>query len=150
MAIATVLQLDPRRTLLLEWHDGPEVLSILVGRQDLAAVFHPSVTEAGIELAIERVEDAIGHPRVDIASILDVRDEDTLRLLAEEAGVPRAPSVVLTIEAVEQLFTRLVRQAAGALPSAERLPADARYAATLVLVREVMNHLRVSTLQIGP
>jgi hypothetical protein len=88
MAHATVLQLDPRQTLLREGDDGPQALSIPIGWQNLAAVFHPSVTEGGIELAIDRVEDAIGHPRIDIASVLHLRDEDILPLLADIAGVP--------------------------------------------------------------
>jgi tRNA U34 5-methylaminomethyl-2-thiouridine-forming methyltransferase MnmC len=145
---ATVLQLDARQTRLRADPHAPDVLALALGRDDVAAIFHSPLTAADIERAIERVEDAIGHPKVEIARALKVRGDETLRRLAEAAGLTGGPDLSLTTEAVEALFTRLARQAAGAVPVADRLPEDARFAATLVLLRELMHHLRVSTLSI--
>jgi hypothetical protein len=145
---STVLQLDARRTLLREAGDGRNLLAMPIGWEDLATAFRSPVSSDDIELAIDLVEDAIGHPRLDITPVLHVRS-DEVRLLGEAAGAT-GPDMTLTAEAVEGLFTRLARQAAGALSIADRLPEDARFAATLVLVRELMHHLGVSTLKIGP
>ena len=119
-----------------------------VGWEDLATAFRSPLSSGDIELAIDRVEDAIGHLRLDVAPVLHVRS-DEVRLLGEAAGATGL-DMTLTAEAVEGLFTRLARQAAGTLPNADRLPEDARFAATLVLLREMMHHLGVSTLKIGP
>ena len=123
-------------------------MTVPIGWEDLATAFRSPMSSGDIELAIDRVDDAIGQPRLDIAPVLHVRS-DEVRLLGEAAGAI-GPDMTLTAEAVEGLFTRLARQAAGALQIADRLPEDARFAATLVLVRELMHHLRVSTLKIGP
>jgi hypothetical protein len=149
MSTNPVLQLDARRTVLrAQGRDDQVSLEVRIGWQDLADVFHDPVSEADIELAIERVEEAIGHPRIDIVDTWDVCAHDTLRRLADAAGLARDPVAALTTEAVEALFTRLARQAAGAVPAIDRLPGDPRFAAVLVLVRELMHHLRVSTLKL--
>jgi hypothetical protein len=145
---ATVLQLDARQTRLQADRHAPDVWVLPVGRDDLAATFHSPLTAADIERAIERVEDAIDHPKAEIARSLKVRGDETLGRLAEAAGLASGPDLSLTTEAVEALFSRLARQAAGAVPVADRLPGDACFAATLVLLRELMHHLRVSTLSI--
>jgi hypothetical protein len=143
------LELDPTQTIVRASGTGGLVLLALpLGWEDLASSFDATVSEGAIERAIERVEDAIGHPRVDIDPILQARGDETLRRMAQAAGLESDADVALTAEAVEALFTRLASQAAGALPIADRLPEDARFAATLVLVRELMHHLRVSTLKI--
>ena len=127
---------------------GPVLLALHLGWEDLASSFDVAVSEAAIERAIERVEDAIGHPKLDIAPILQARGDESLWRMAQAAGLTSDADVTLTAEAVEALFTRLASQAAGALPAADRLPEDARFAATLVLVRELMHHLRVSALMV--
>ena len=144
------LQLDARRTVVrAQGRDDQVALEVPIGWQDVADMFEVPVSEADIELAIERVEDAIGHPRRDIAGTLDACADETLGRLADAAGLAGDPDPALTTEAVEALFTRLSRQAAGAVPAIDRLPTDTRFAAVVVLVRELMHHLGVSRLNLG-
>jgi len=143
------LDLEPKQTLVqAPGREGPVLLALQLGWDDVAGSFATGVSDGAIERAIERVEDAIGHPRLAIAPILQARGEGTLRRMAQAAGLGTDAEVTLTAEAVEALFTRLARQASGRVPAADRLPGDAVFAATLVLVRELMHHLKVSALKI--
>jgi hypothetical protein len=149
MASTAILQLQPRRTVLrTQGTDGAVVLAVSLGWEDLAALFDAPISEGAIEAAIERVEDALGHPRLDIAPMLQVHGDETLGRLAKAAGLSSGPDAAFSAQSIEALFTRLAAQAAGALAQADRLPGDARFAATLVIVRELMHHLGLSGLQL--
>ncbi|TXC66146.1 hypothetical protein FSC37_10045 [Piscinibacter aquaticus] len=69
-----------------------------------------------------------------------------LRALARIAGLEG--SGVLHRSAVEQVFSRLVLQAHGAAPQELSLPGSAAFAATVVLLRELMHHLGFETLHV--
>ncbi|MES2611732.1 MAG: hypothetical protein V4679_15900 [Pseudomonadota bacterium] len=61
--------------------------------------------------------------------------------LAELAGVPRAPAMVLTLEAMERLFQRLAFVSEGRPEASEGLPESVEFATTLLLLRELMHHM---------
>jgi exopolyphosphatase/pppGpp-phosphohydrolase len=63
--------------------------------------------------------------------------EQTVRDIALAAGIAPAGEMVLTIDAVENAFERLTRPPG--------IPGDRRFAATLVILREVMHHLRIGS-----
>ena len=64
-----------------------------------------------------------------------------LVVLAELAGVPRAPAMLLTLEAMERLFQRLAAVSEGRPAASEGLPESVEFATTLLLLRELMHHM---------
>ena len=61
-------------------------------------------------------------------------------MLAQAAGMDGAQSL-LHVDAVEQLFSRLVLQAFGQSPHQQDLPDSPRVFATVVFLRELLQHL---------
>ena len=97
-----------------------------------------------IEQAIELVEDAVMPARAHLPDAFGLQVEDAL--LREMAGddAPDEPSVAasgwLSIQAVEDLFSRLVALSEGRPVTQDALPTDAAHAARLVIVREILHH----------
>ena len=133
-----------------EWHDAHS--GTLIGRVDAgyrvmsARHFQRLPLDAGaLERAIEWTEDAIERARLKLsaASGVSLRG-DHLPWLMQAAGLS-GDAALLHVDAVEQLFSRLVLQAFGQLPPQQRLPDSPDVFATVVLLREVMHHLGVSS-----
>jgi hypothetical protein len=146
-----VLELEPGLTVVRSAGIGREtLLTVATGWERLARTLAAPLSPTHIELAIERVEDAIGHPQVQLPTCLSVRPDETLRRLSQAATGNGDSGATITAEAVEAVFSRLAAQASGALPRAEWLPEDLRFAATLLILRELMHHLHVSALLLDP
>jgi len=99
-----------------------------------------------LENAIAAIEDELAlAARSGIAAdpVVGTADE-AVRDIALAAGIPPGAEMVLTIEAVENAFERLTRPPG--------MPGDRRFAATLVLLREVMHHLHIGSVVVtaGP
>jgi exopolyphosphatase/pppGpp-phosphohydrolase len=95
-----------------------------------------------LENAIAAIEDEIARARSSIAADAVVATADqTIRDIALAAGIARADEMALTIEAVERIFERLTRP--------PEIPGDRRFAATLVILREVMHHLGIDSVVIA-
>ena len=58
------------------------------------------------------------------------------------AGIKVADGALLHVDAVEQTFSRLVMQANGQAPGQDLLPEAGVFYSTLVVVRELMHHLK--------
>ena len=116
--------------------------------RDLLRHAPPSPLE--IERAIERVEDAVMPARARLPAALRLQTSDArLRALVGAAGAARADAPVwLDIDAVEQLFNRLVARAQGRPASQDPLPVDGPSAARLVIVRELLHHWRLDGLRL--
>lgn len=69
--------------------------------------------------------------------------------LAELAGVPRAPAMLLTLEAMERLFQRLAAVSEGRPAASEGLPESVEFATTLLLLRELMHHMPFGELHLA-
>ena len=93
-------------------------------------------TPLDLENAIAAIEDEIErtHKTVD-RGLGVVTTEETIRDIALASGVPAGPEVVLPIEAVERTYARMAGRAG--------LPGDPRFAATVLLLRELMHHLDI-------
>ena len=90
------------------------------------------------ENAIAAIEDEIARARSSIAADRVVSTEqETVRDIALAAGIAPGGEMVLTIDAVERAFERLTRPPG--------IAGDRRFAATLVILREVMHHLRIDS-----
>ena len=95
-----------------------------------------------IENAIAAVEDEVErvHKAIAKGGVLRTRDPAILAI-AVAAGVPQGAEATLSVEAVEQTFTRLAAGARG-------LPAGQEFSATLLILRELMHHLGFSSVLI--
>lgn len=143
-AALCVLQLDAEASVLAVGHAGEpdEVLTLELGSARTSREhFKRSLpTALELETAIAAVEDALTPAR-------NVRDHAAtlygsgplLREVARYAGVPLPGAV--TLFAVEQAFDRLAAVALGRPPASLGLPENAEFAATLLIVRELMHHL---------
>lgn len=108
--------------------------------------------EGDLERAIEHVEDAVMPERPQLAPHSQLYSADpTIRQMALLTGQTAAPNMQLSLDEVEALFNRLAARASGRPVSQDSdLPADAEFAATLLILREYMQHLGFATLKICP
>jgi hypothetical protein len=112
------------RSLALGW----ETLALAHFRNE-----RPSPLE--LERAIEAVEDELARvPPAAGGGELQTSDR-VIRDIAAAAGVSPASEMIISVAAVEQAFERLAARTPG-------LPAGREVAATLLILREVMHHLR--------
>lgn len=145
MRPAHTLSIQADRTVLR----GPDgEASFAAGSAGVAARFRqgrPGGLE--IEAAIDAVEDAIGRMgQVAVERSLACADAN-VRAIADAAGLG-AGHPALAVEAVEALFNRMAAAAQGALPAADALPDDRGFAATLLILRELMHHLQVREIRL--
>ena len=89
-----------------------------------------------LENAIAAIEDEIErtHKTVDRGPGVVTPDE-TIRDIALASGLAAGPEVVLPLDAVERTYTRMTGRTG--------LPGNPRFAATVLLLRELMHHLQI-------
>lgn len=114
-----------------------------IGHETMEALFFKNgkLDAAHLERAIEWTEDRIQAARIPVpeGAQLFSRDAD-VHALAQASGMT-ANSSILYVDAVEQIFSRLVMQSMGQAAPQDALPPTARFFATVVFVRELMHHL---------
>ena len=104
---------------------------------------HTPPTPLEIEQAIELVEDAVMPARARLPEVFELQIQDApLRELVGSAGADPSTGGVarLSIQDVENLFSRLVALSEGRPATQDALPTDGPYAARLVIVREILHH----------
>ena len=102
-----------------------------------------------IEAAIVEIEDEISRVRPIFAAASTVLTNGAaVRDIALAAGVEVGvgASVVLTLDAVERTFERLVATALRQL--GHDLPQGTEFAATLTILRELMHHLKIPSITV--
>jgi exopolyphosphatase/pppGpp-phosphohydrolase len=100
-----------------------------------------------IEAAIVEIEDEISRARPLFAAASTVLTNDAdVRDIALAAGVGDGPSIMLTVDAVERTFERLVATALRQL--GHDLPQGTQFAATLTILRELMHHLKIPSITV--
>ena len=131
-----ILRIEAERTTL------GSAAALAIGWSTLARGFRrdqPSPLE--LENAIAAVEDEIARVRSSIAEHPVVAtDQETIREIALAAGIAAGDEMVLALDAVENTFERLTRPPV--------IAADRRFAATLVILREVMHHLQIASIAV--
>ena len=130
--------------------DGTVLGRMDIGHAAMEALFFKNgrLNAAQLERAIEWTEDRIqaAHIHVPEGTQLFTRDAD-VHALAKASGVT-ASSPLLHVDAVEQIFSRLVMQSTGQVAPQNALPVTARFFATVVFVRELMHHLHFPHIQL--
>jgi len=96
----------------------------------------PSALE--IEGAIAAIEDEIARARPP-RGMRPVTHDAMVREIALHAGVSPGPAMVLAREAVEQAFERALRR-----------PPDNERMAALLILRELVHHLDIASIEIKP
>jgi hypothetical protein len=103
-----------------------------------------------LEYAIQTVEDQVVRARTLVAPGTWLTSSDTN--LCEIAKVTHGHSTlptVLTLEEVESAFNRLAAVSLGRPAASEGLPPSKSFAATLLILREFMHHLRCPGLYVS-
>lgn len=126
-------------------------LVLPVGAQKIARAFfrRSPPTPLEMENAIATVEEEVMRLQALLPPHSQLWTSDPLaRDIALLAGVPPAPCMVLTLDAMEQTFERLAAVAEGRPVALEGLPESTVFAAALLILREFMHHLRFSALHV--
>lgn len=135
------------------------VVTLAVGRLNTAREFFRGdlPTPLELETAIAHVEDEVyaAHVRhrtsVPAGLIVTPLSTDpALHEIATLAGVEAGVQRTLTLDAMERLFNRLAAVAQGRPAAHEGLPASAPFAASLLVLRELMHHMPFQTLVLLP
>lgn len=133
---------------------GADVAAVLVldlgaDRTARAQFKHAPPTPLEMENAIAVVEDEVTRARSAVAHrpALYTRDA-SIGQIALLAGVREGPRMVLTLEAMEQMFDRLAAVTLGRPMASDALPATGEFAATLLILREFMHHLQFPSITV--
>lgn len=95
------------------------------------------------------VEDEVTRARSMAAGNSTLLTADTaIREIAQIAGVTDGSELILSLEAVEGLFDLLAALSLGRPASSAGIPAEPAFAATLLILREFMHHLKFMSIGI--
>lgn len=156
--LATALHLGAEHTVVATGLD-PQlpsvVLPLALGSQKTARDFFRGAlpTPFELETAIAWVEDEVYAAHVrhrpwvpQGAVVVPCSTDPALHEIATLAGIAQGPLRILTLDALEHVFNRLVFVSQGRPASQEGLPAHAAFAASLLVLRELMHHMPFGSL----
>lgn len=147
---AVRLTIAPQETVLSGTSLGAGVCRLAVGWETLAQRFrHDVPTPEEIERAIDVVEDEIASVARDFRGSSLLADDAAIGAIAQAVGAPAVGDAVMSVDAVENLFTRMAAGAAGSLARSDALAQGRRFAATLLILRELMHHLQLSSITVA-
>lgn len=139
-AIATGIDPEPGTVLALD----------IGSRKTASEHFKNSPPTPGeLEDAITSVEDALFLARkigADGSTMFTM--DAAIRAIALIAGLPDQPEILLSQDAIERTFDRLASVVLGKPAAQEGIPASAEFAATLLILRECMHHLKFSSITV--
>jgi exopolyphosphatase/pppGpp-phosphohydrolase len=150
----TVLHVGPEQTGIASGSapDPEAVLTLGIGAQKTARDFfkHAPPWPNELEDAIALVEDALAPARDRLAGDSTLFSADAaLREIALLASIPESPELTLPIDAMERVFGRLAAVSLGRPCGLDRLPESPEFAATVLILREFMHHMRFSAITIN-
>ena len=149
----TVLHIGEAQTAVATGtgNEAGDVLVLSIGSKTTAADFfkHMPPLPGELENAIMLVEDELSRlRRVMVAGSALVTTDAAIREIALVSGVAMQPELILTLDAVERSFESLAALSLGRPASSAGIPADAAFAATLLILREFMHHLQFSSISV--
>jgi len=144
----TLLHIGADFTLLARGRGAePEAMVALAAGSRITAATHfrrrpPTARET--EDAIAAIEDEVARalPVLATGGSSLVTTDATVRTIASLAGIPDQPSLSLPLDAMERVFARLAAVTLGRPVAREGIPDDPAFAATLLILRECMHHLK--------
>lgn len=146
-----VLHIGPRQSAVAlgDGSAAERMVTLAIGWQTIADGFfkHSPATALELENAIAIVEDEVAQARPSLPGDLALHTADAqLREIARLSGIAESAAVILSRDAMEQTFERLVAVAQGRPAAQSGLPTDNEFAARLLILREFMHHLQFSTI----
>lgn len=149
----SLLDIGPERTVIVT-RGGTDKLVHLVlqvgsARTSRDYFRHTPPTPGELEDAIQAIEDELAsvHRIIGGESML-VTTDAAIREIARAAGAPPKPTSVLSRDAVEAAFNRMVARSYGQAAERDGLPSDAQTTATLLILREFMHHLEFESITV--
>ena len=131
--------------------EAERVLLLAIGSQRTAAKFfvHTPPAPGEIENAIQHVEDEVSRAREMVAGHPTLVTSDaSIREIARIASGHAESRLNLSIEAVEEAFALLAGHSLGRPASSAGIPGSTTFAATLLILREFMHHLRFASISV--
>jgi exopolyphosphatase/pppGpp-phosphohydrolase len=151
-ARVAMLQIGAQETVLrIGAGPGAALHTLPLGAQVTAVAWfrHDPPTEAEIENAIAAVEDLVMPLHRQLPGGLALETQDAaIRQIAVLAGVADGPAMVLGLEAMERVFDRLAAVVMGRPAAQSGLPPGPGFAATLLILRELMHHLQFAAITV--
>jgi exopolyphosphatase/pppGpp-phosphohydrolase len=149
----TVLHIGERETAVATGvgAEPEKILILAVGSLRTATDFfrHTPPTPGEIEDAIMQVEDEITRAQEMIAGYqMLVTSDVSIREIAYIANGLAAPTILLSIQKLEQVFSLLVSHSLGRPASIAGIPGRLSFAATLLILREFMHHLKFKSISV--
>lgn len=148
----TVLHIGQLQTVLAMGteREPAVVLALAIGTSKTVADHFRQDPPAPAEMenAIMVVEDEVTRAREAVAGSALYTMDSAIREIALIAGVAQGREMALSLEAVEQTFDRLSGVVLGRPAASEGLPAGGAFAATLLILRELMHHLKFATITV--
>ena len=147
----TLIEIGRERTTFVSAKDDTarDAIALNIGFVKTATEFfkHNPPTPRELEEAIATIEDELARARTIVVndSMLITTDKAVLEI-ARTAGTGSVSGPMLSNEVVEQLYQRLAAVASGAPPTQEETKLYAVHAATIVILREAMHHLRYAAI----
>lgn len=124
--------------------EADETAALAIGIETLVQARFPTArpSESAVEWAIAEVEEIVmpWHRRLPRQGVL-VSGDAYVSGLARVAGVSTQDDGMLSTDAVEALFNQWADETLGGASRARSLPTTGTFAATLLVVREVLHHL---------
>jgi hypothetical protein len=151
----TSLEMLGNSSVVQRWADPQTPLrrEFLLGVDSLVrhSFMHEPPRPIELEHAIELTEDAVMPLAAEFAGdtnlVLRGFGAVVIACGLDAIGLPRT---ALTLEEVETLFNRLVAVSEGRPTSQEGLPANGRFFAAMLFLREFMHHLRFANVTLQP
>lgn len=142
----TVLHIGADQTIVMAGSEAPVTRILALGSDKTARDWlrHSPPTPLELEHAIAAVEEEVMplHALVREGSLLYTPDEAMTKIAATNmTASANGAAAPLSVEDVEQLFSRLAAVSAGSPASQARLPLDASFYARVLILREFMHHL---------
>ena len=151
----TVLHVGAGQTLVASGRgrEPDAVIALAIGARKTSDDFfrHNPPTPLELENAIMTVEDEVARARAIIVDGLRLITRDAgIREIALIAGLSDQPELTLSLEVMEKTFDRLASVSLGRPAAHEGLPDSTAFAATLLILREFMHHLKFASLTVKP
>ncbi len=148
----TLLHIGERQTVLASGtgREPAVVLALAIGSAKTAADQFRQDPPAPIEMenAIMVVEDEVTRAREAVTGSALYTMDGAVCQIALIAGVADGREMALSVEAVEQTFDRFSSVVLGRPAASQGRPAGGAFAAILLILRELMHHLKFASITV--
>ena len=147
-----VLHIGAQQTVVLTGTTfEPRALPLAIGSVRTAAECfgHSPPSPGELEAAIMLVEDELSRvPAIAAAQATVVAPAAFIEAIGRSAGLADGAVSVLSLDQAERLFDLLAALSMGRPAASAGIPADPQFAATLLILRESMHHLKFASVRL--